>query len=48
MRLYFLKNIGQAGVDYPTYTTVPDTGFDCNAQTFPGIYGDPGADCQVR
>lgn len=39
---------GQAGVDYPTLTTVPDTGFDCNSQNFlPGIYGDTGADCQV-
>eukprot|EP00095_Tigriopus_kingsejongensis_P008045 maker-scaffold201_size263271-snap-gene-1.25 protein:Tk08045 transcript:maker-scaffold201_size263271-snap-gene-1.25-mRNA-1 annotation:"PREDICTED: uncharacterized protein LOC100901383" len=38
---------GEAGVDYPVLTEVPETGFDCNAQTFPGIYADTGADCQV-
>ena len=40
---------GIAGVDFPTLTAVPDTGFDCNTQQFlPGIYGDTGADCQAR
>ena len=39
---------GQAGVDFPVLASVPDTGFDCGAQQFPGIYGDTGADCQVR
>ena len=40
---------GEAGVDYPTLTTVPLTGFDCNSQQYlPGIYSDTGADCQVR
>ena len=39
---------GEAGVDFPVLTAVPDTGFDCNAQQFlPGIYGDTGAECQV-
>jgi len=38
---------GQAGVDFPVLASVPDTGFDCGAQQFPGIYGDTGADCQV-
>jgi len=38
---------GQAGVDFPVLASVPDTGFDCGAQEFPGIYGDTGADCQV-
>ena len=38
---------GQAGVDFPVLASVPETGFDCGAQQFPGIYGDTGADCQV-
>ena len=42
---YFIA--GQAGVDFPVLASVPDTGFDCGAQEFPGIYGDTGADCQV-
>ena len=40
--------LGQAGVDFPVLASVPDTGFDCGAQQFPGIYGDTGADCQVK
>jgi hypothetical protein len=38
---------GVAGVDYPTFSNVPDTGFDCEKQNFPGIYSDTGAQCQV-
>ena len=38
---------GFAGVDFPVLASVPDTGFDCGIQEFPGIYGDMGADCQV-
>ena len=38
---------GEAGVDFPVYNTVPDTGFDCAAQDNPGIYTDTEADCQV-
>ena len=35
-------------MDYPVLTTVPETGFDCQAQQWlPGIYSDSGADCQV-
>jgi len=37
---------GEAGVDYPVYNEVPDTGFDCAAQSYPGFYTDPEADCQ--
>ena len=39
---------GQAGVDFPVLAQIPDTGFDCGIQEFPGIYGDTGADCQVN
>ena len=45
--LFFKKILGQAGVDFPVLASVPDTGFDCGGQEFPGIYGDTGADCQV-
>ena len=38
---------GEAGTDYPVYNAVPDTGFDCSQQEFPGIYTDTQADCQV-
>ena len=27
---------------------MPETGFDCNVQEFPGIYSDTEADCQVK
>ena len=38
---------GVAGTDYPVFSSVPDTGFSCAQQDFPGIYSDTGADCQV-
>ena len=38
---------GVAGTDYSVYASVPETGFDCNVQEFPGIYSDTEAECQV-
>ena len=38
---------GEAGVDYPVFNNVPDTGFDCASQDTPGIYTDTQAQCQV-
>ncbi|XP_068206703.1 pro-resilin-like, partial [Palaemon carinicauda] len=40
---------GVPGVDYPVLASVPDTGFDCNAQNVPGYYADTDAEagCQV-
>ena len=38
---------GEAGVDYPVFNSVPDTGFDCASQDTPGIYTDTQAQCQV-
>ncbi|XP_064082665.1 pro-resilin-like [Macrobrachium nipponense] len=40
---------GVPGEDYPILASVPDTGFDCNAQNVPGYYADtdPEAGCQV-
>ena len=46
--LFFSIFLGQAGVDFPVLAQIPDTGFDCGIQEFPGIYGDTGADCQVN
>ena len=46
--LFFSILLGQAGVDFPVLAQIPDTGFDCGIQEFPGIYGDTGADCQVN
>ena len=39
---------GVAGVDYPTFNSVPDTQFSCSAQEYPGIFADTFADCQVK
>ncbi|XP_068206931.1 pro-resilin-like [Palaemon carinicauda] len=40
---------GVPGEDYPILASVPDTGFDCNAQNVPGYYADTDAEagCQV-
>lgn len=38
---------GVAGVDYPIYTEIPKTSFDCKNQQFPGYYADVEAQCQV-
>ena len=32
---------GTPGVDYPNYTELPDTSFDCKKQQYPGYYADP-------
>ena len=38
---------GDPGVDYPVFSEVPDTDFNCAQQEFPGIYTDVEAQCQV-
>ncbi|GAB0090673.1 uncharacterized protein DMENIID0001_054240 [Sergentomyia squamirostris] len=38
---------GQAGVDYPVYSDIPSTSFDCVQQPWPGYYADVEAQCQV-
>ncbi|XP_035210806.1 syndecan-3-like [Stegodyphus dumicola] len=38
---------GVPGEDYPVYTYIPQTDFDCGAQPGPGLYADPFTDCQV-
>ena len=41
---------GVAGTDYPVFSSVPDTGFSCGQQQFPGIYTDIQAStqCPIR
>ena len=46
----FSKNLtgvfaGEPGVDYPIYSTAPDTAFSCEGR-LDGLYGDLEADCQ--
>jgi len=38
---------GNPGEDYPIYSEVPDTGFDCEGRFDGGYYADPGAECQA-
>lgn len=39
---------GTAGVDYPAYTTIPNTQFSCEQVPFdPGMYADESTGCQV-
>ena len=38
---------GEPGVDYPVFSQVPDTDFNCGQQEYPGIYTDTEAQCQV-
>ena len=37
---------GTPGEDYPIYSEVPVTGFNCQGRTEGGYYADPEADCQ--
>ena len=38
---------GEPGVDYPVFSSVPDTDFNCVQQEYPGIYTDVQSNCQV-
>lgn len=38
---------GNPGVDYPVFSEIPQTSFDCKQQQFPGYYADVEAQCQV-
>lgn len=33
--------------EYPTYTTIPKTNFDCQTKAQPGYYADVDTQCQV-
>ena len=38
---------GTPGEDYPIYSEVPETEFDCEGRVIGGYYADPAAECQV-
>lgn len=38
---------GHPGVDYPTYSRIPETSFTCKNQRYKGFFGDPETSCQV-
>ncbi|KDR14751.1 hypothetical protein L798_11506, partial [Zootermopsis nevadensis] len=38
---------GYPGIDYPTYSTIPETSFTCKNQRYKGFFGDPETSCQV-
>ncbi|XP_064472993.1 uncharacterized protein LOC135387793 [Ornithodoros turicata] len=38
---------GLPGIDFPTFSRVPVTSFDCDEKPFPGMYADSDAGCQV-
>lgn len=38
---------GVPGQDYPTFTEIPETDFDCKQQAYTGFYADPQAQCQL-
>lgn len=40
-------NTGIPGIDYPVYSEIPKTDFNCKDQRYKGFFGDPGTDCQV-
>lgn len=40
-------NPGKPGVDYPIFSVIPKTRFDCKTQRYKGFFGDPETNCQV-
>ncbi len=43
----WVDTFGKPGQDFPAYNEVPNTGFSCNNQQYPGYYADTAAQCQV-
>lgn len=39
---------GRPGIDYPTYSSIPETSFTCKNQRYKGFFGDPETYCQVQ
>lgn len=39
---------GKPHVDYPAYSTIPPTNFNCKQQRYKGFFGDPATRCQVK
>lgn len=40
-------NTGRPGIDYPVFSEIPKTNFNCRDQRYKGFFGDPETDCQV-
>ncbi|XP_015605943.1 uncharacterized protein LOC107272862 [Cephus cinctus] len=38
---------GKPNVDYPAFSKIPKTDFDCKEQRYKGFFGDPATGCQV-
>ena len=38
---------GRPGIDYPTYSSIPETSFTCKNQRYKGFFGDTETYCQV-
>ncbi|OXU29184.1 hypothetical protein TSAR_011281, partial [Trichomalopsis sarcophagae] len=38
---------GKPHIDYPAYTDIPETNFNCKQQRYKGFFGDPETGCQV-
>lgn len=38
---------GKPEIDYPTYSSIPKTDFNCKEQRYKGFFGDPSTRCQV-
>ncbi|KAK0173097.1 hypothetical protein PV328_006341 [Microctonus aethiopoides] len=38
---------GRPDTDYPIYSVIPETNFNCKAQRYKGFFGDPSTRCQV-
>lgn len=39
---------GKPHIDYPAYSKIPETNFNCKKQRYKGFFGDPSTGCQVR
>lgn len=39
---------GEAGVDYPNFSVIPKTEFNCSEQRYKGFFGDPSTGCQGK
>ncbi|XP_055313241.1 uncharacterized protein LOC129574799 isoform X2 [Sitodiplosis mosellana] len=38
---------GTPGIDFPAYSVIPKTNFNCSEQRYKGFFGDPEAGCQA-
>lgn len=38
---------GKPFIDYPAYSSIPKTNFECKKQRYKGFFGDPESECQA-